>query len=641
MPDCILVMGVSGCGKTTIGKQLAEQLKVPFLEGDDYHPEANVSKMKSGQPLTDEDRMPWLQNLAKAAQQHEETGFVMACSALKAHYRNVLKLLITSNLRIVFLDGKFETIKKRMEERAGHFMPADLLQSQFDTLEPPQNALIYNITLSPESIIKDVIKKLEKAAIGIIGLGVMGKSLARNFSSRSIRTAVYNLPFKGEENVVDDFVKKYEDSNFLGGNDLNDFIGKLETPRCVLLMIKSGEPVDEMIEKLLPHLQKGDMIIDAGNSFFKDTIRRFEYLKEEEIEFVGMGVSGGEEGALKGPSIMPAGSPFAERRLLPMLKKIAAQADGQPCVKWIGADGAGHFIKMVHNGIEYADMQLLSEIYAIGKNIFNLTNPQIADELEQWKSSLHNSYLLDITVDILRYEENGESLLEQILDVAGHKGTGLWTVKEALELGVPVPTIMAALNQRILSGSEARKYPPSEGVPEGRGWNFHSTQIPTPVSPSQGGQVTLGHLKGLFLFARLIALAEGLDLIKSAAKKYDWKIDMAAVAQLWRGGCIIRSDMLKLIIEAFEKEPDVPHLLATKTISNLIENEIGEVSAPFGEIAKAGVPLPALSAAMNYHKTLTANYLSINMIQAQRDYFGAHTYRRLDDKEGSYHTEWK
>ncbi len=469
----------------------------------------------------------------------------------------------------------------------------------------------------------------------------MGKSLARNFASKNIRTAVYNLPFKGEENVVADFVAQYSDSNFLSANDLPDFIQKLETPRCILLMIKSGDPVDEMIEKLLPHLDSGDMIIDAGNSLFKDTIRRFEDLKEEEIEFVGMGVSGGEEGALKGPSIMPAGSSFAERRLMPMLEKIAAQADGQPCVRWVGNDGAGHFIKMVHNGIEYADMQLLAEAYAIGKNVHNHSNSQIADELEQWKSTLHNSYLLDITIDILRYKENGESLLEQILDVAGHKGTGLWTVQEALSLGVPVPTIMAALNERILSGHGAREYPPSEGVPEGRGWNFHSNQTPPPVSPSEGGHVALGQCLGLFLLARLIALAEGFDLIKSAAKKYDWQIDMAAVAQLWRGGCIIRSDMLKLVIEAFEKEPDAPHLLATQTISDFIKNEIGDVSAPFGEIAKMGVPLPALSAAMNYYKTLNASYLSINLIQAQRDYFGAHTYRRLDDRDSAFHTEWK
>ena len=631
MSYCILVMGVSGCGKTTIGMQLAEQLNVPFLEGDDYHPEDNISKMKSGQPLNNEDRMPWLQNLAKAGQEHEESGFVMACSALKAHYRNVLKLLINRELNIVFLDGNFETIKKRMEERAGHFMPSDLLQSQFDALEPPQNAIKYDIAESPEFIIKDIIKKLEKAEIGIIGLGVMGKSLARNFASKNIRTAVYNLPFKGQETVVADFTKKFPESNFLAGNDLPDFIEKLKTPRCVLLMIKSGEPVDEMIEKLLPHLEKGDMIIDAGNSFFKDTILRFEYLEEKEIEFVGMGVSGGEEGALKGPSIMPAGTAFAERRLLPMLEKIAAQADGQPCVRWVGEDGAGHFIKMVHNGIEYADMQLLAEVYAIGKNVFKLSNPQIANELEQWKNTAHNSYLLDITIDILRYEENGESLLEQILDVAGHKGTGLWTVTEALTLGVPVPTIMAALNERILSGHRANcSSLNGEGI-----FQSHHTE-----TSSIGGQVTLGSIKEFILFARLIALAEGLDLIKSAAKKYNWEIDMAAVAQLWRGGCIIRSDMLKLVIEAFEKEPEAPHLLSTLTISDFIKNEIRNVSEIFGFITQSGVSIPALSAAMNYYKTLNASYLSINMIQAQRDYFGAHTYRRLDDKNNSFHTNW-
>ena len=621
-------MGVAGSGKTTIGKQLAEQLKVPFLEGDDYHPIANISKMKNGQPLTDDDRMPWLQNLAKAGQEHEENGFVMACSALKAKYRNILKLLINRDLNIVFLDGKFETIKKRMEARAGHFMPVELLQSQFEALEVPQNVITYNIEDSPDFIIKDIIKKLEKAEIGVIGLGVMGKSLARNFASKNIRTAVYNLSFKGEENVVSDFVNKYRESNFLTGKNLVDFIEKLKTPRCVLLMIKSGKPVDEMIEKLFPHLENGDMIIDAGNSFFKDTIRRAEYLEEKGIVFVGMGVSGGEEGALKGPSIMPAGTAFAERRLLPMLEKIAAQADGQPCVHWIGENGAGHFVKMVHNGIEYADMQLLAEVYAIGKNVLKLSNLQIADELELWKTSLHNSYLLDITIDILRYEENGESLLEQIKDVAGHKGTGLWTVQEALTLGVPVPTIMAALNQRILSGHKTT-YSALEEISDGGEGDF-----------SQSINVTLGTLKNLFLFARLIALAEGFDLMKSAAKKYDWKIDMTAVAQLWRGGCIIRSDMLKLIMEAFE-ERQVSHLFATQAFLKFIIEEIGEVDSKFGEIAKTGVPTPSLSAAINYYKTLTSNYLSINMIQAQRDYFGAHTYRRRDDPDKIFHTNWK
>ncbi len=668
MSNCILVMGVSGCGKTTIGKQLAVKLNIPFLEGDDYHPEANVSKMKSGQSLNDDDRLPWLKNLAKAAQENESTGFVMACSALKGSYRNILKSLVNNELQIVFLDGNFETIKNRMEARAGHFMPAALLQSQFDTLEKPETNLQFDIGQAPDFIIKTILEKLKKeqlADIGIIGLGVMGKSLARNFASRNIPTAVYNVPFKGEENVVNDFVQKFPESNFLFGNDLSDFIKKIKTPRCVLLMIKSGEPVDEMIEKLLPHLEKEDMIIDAGNSLFKDSIRRFDYLKNKEIEFVGMGVSGGEEGALKGPSIMPAGSASAKNRLLPMLQKIAAIADEKPCVQWIGNDGAGHFVKMVHNGIEYADMQLLTEVYAIGKNILKFSNPQIADELEQWKSTLHNSYLLDITIDILRFEENGESLLEQILDVAGHKGTGLWTVKEALDLGVPIPTIGAAMDERILSSKKELRgkiskqlisnntkesqreatSPLERGAPIGTGCVTPDTDnTPRLLSQpplSRGDAPQLGGIKDLFLFARLIALAEGLDLIKTAAKKYDWKIDIAQVAQLWRGGCIIRSDMLKLVIEAFEKEPNAPHLFATKVFNDFIKEHPGNIAETFGEVSKAAVPIPALSAAMNYYKSLKINYLAINLIQAQRDYFGAHTYKRLDNKEQSFHTNWK
>ncbi|MBC7884345.1 MAG: NAD(P)-binding domain-containing protein, partial [Saprospiraceae bacterium] len=266
-----------------------------------------------------------------------------------------------------------------------------------------------------------------KADIGILGLGVMGKSLARNFASRGLRVAVYNLPLPGEEKVVADFIREYRAESFIGGKDMKDFIEQLHTNRIILLMVKSGNAVDELIEQIKPNLSPGDILIDAGNSFYRDTIRRVNYLKTSGINFVGMGVSGGEEGALKGPSIMPAGTDDVKIRLMPLLRKIAAIADKKPCVAWMGTDGAGHFVKMVHNGIEYADMQIISEVYHISKSIMGQSNHQTADMMQSWQKTILKSYLLEITIDILRYENKGESLLEKILDVAGHKGTGQWT----------------------------------------------------------------------------------------------------------------------------------------------------------------------------------------------------------------------
>ena len=628
MPHCILIAGVSGSGKSTIGKRLAEQLNLPFLEGDDFHPQANILKMKSGQPLNDKDRMPWLKNLAQAARKHESTGFVMACSALKKSYRKVLNSLKDNDLQIIFLEGNFDLIKNRMEKRAGHFMPPELLKSQFNALEKPKNALIFDISESPGKIVESVLKNIEKAEIGILGLGVMGKSLARNFAGKSIKTAVYNLPFPGEEDAVNDFVKNYPGLNFTGGKNLPDFINKLKSPRIVLLMIKAGPPVDEMIENLTPLLDRGDLIVDAGNSFFKDTRHRFDLLEKSGIEFVGMGVSGGEEGALMGPSMMPAGTITAKKRLMPMLQKIAAVADEKPCVGWIGKDGAGHFVKTVHNGIEYADMQLLSEVYAVGKGVFQLKNESIADILETWKSTNHNSYLLDITIDILRFkDQKNESLLEQILDVAGHKGTGLWTVREALELGVPIPTISTALNERILSGKKDLRTLLSS-----------KKQL---IHGNENSDLDETAFADTFLFARLVALAEGFDLIRTASEKYGWQINLSEVAQLWRGGCIIRSEMLKKIMDALENEPDAPHLFATKNFSRFLNKNYKTAISFFSKIAETEVPTPALSAAISYYKSLRTDYLSINLIQAQRDYFGAHTYRRLGDRESNFHTDWK
>jgi len=456
--------------------------------------------------------------------------------------------------------------------------------------------------------------------IGVLGLGVMGKSLARNFANKGVKVSVYNVPLKGEENVTNDFVQQYDEGGFYGANSLTDFVNSLSSPRQILLMIKSGQPVDEMMNQLIPILDKGDCIIDAGNSFFKDSQRRHEYAHHQGIHFVGMGVSGGEEGALKGPSIMPAGTQHSKESLLPLLEKIAAKKNGEPCVRWIGKGGAGHFVKMVHNGIEYADMQMITEIYAIYKWGLGYDNKQIANKFESFNKSIHNSYLVEITIDILRKKIDDSYVLDEILDVAGHKGTGMWTSREALELGVAVPSITAAMNQRIISSYKSIRK------------DFHqpikSTSIDANIS-----------IEKALLAGRLNALAEGFHLMYIASKHYDWDLNMQDIAAVWRGGCIIRSEMLPLIMEAFEE--DISHLYYSSTFKNILDEAMNHLNLLIGTCTTTGIPLPSLNAASEYYKSMTCNNLSINLIQAQRDYFGAHTYRTIDNPELPKHTQWK
>ena len=463
-------MGVSGCGKSTIGQRLSHFYDVPLIEGDDHHPESNIRKMSSGIPLTDEDRIPWLESLAREMARHHTTGYIVASSALKKEYRKVLEAGGRNQFEIVFLHGDKTTIEKRMKLRSSHFMPSSLLDSQYDVLEAPQDAINVDISLSLDDQFKKITTLMvekktyknqskrmntRKADIGIVGMGVMGKALARNFAGKSMSVALYNAPLPGEEMVTKNFSHKYPELEFIANETLGSLVASLTSPRVILMMVKAGDPVDSMIDKLLPMLGKGDILIDAGNSFYKDTLRRGEKCKSSGIHYVGMGVSGGEEGALRGPSMMPAGDPEVQKILLPMLSQVAARADGRPCVGWIGTGGAGHFVKMIHNGIEYADMQILSEVYGCYRQGYGLSNDEVAGILDKWKNSSHNSYLLDITVEILRKKAEGSAVIDTILDVAGHKGTGLWTSQESLALGVAAPTIFAAMTQRILSSEKS------------------------------------------------------------------------------------------------------------------------------------------------------------------------------------------
>lgn len=465
-----------------------------------------------------------------------------------------------------------------------------------------------------------------KNEIGVLGLGVMGSSLARNFVSRGISTAVFNVPLVGEENKVHDFIEKYNSPLFFGANNLLEFINSIQSPKVVFLMIQSGAPIDEMIEKIQPLLDKNDIIVDAGNSFYKDTRNRALRLAESGIDFVGMGVSGGETGALLGPAIMPAGGEKARLRLLPMLEKIAAKVDNDSCVSWVGTDGAGHFVKMVHNGIEYADMQLIAEVYAICKNALHKTNLEIADLFEQLLNGPQHSYLLEITVEILRKTDDQGFILDRILDVAGHKGTGMWTSREALELGVAVPGITAAMNQRIVSAYKNDRMRLAETVPASL-MDFDK-------------KIVEKSLENAFFFSRLVALAEGFHLMQVASDKYNWDLDMAAIAKLWRGGCIIRSAMLPLVMHSFSVEK-VNHLFHAPAINELLNKQFAQSNLMIAELQKTAIAIPCFAATNQYFKSFISGQLPINLIQAQRDYFGAHTYRTIDDPTKPVHTKWE
>ncbi len=626
MPHHILIMGVSGSGKSSIGKLLAGVLQIPFIEADDFHSSANKEKMMGNVPLNDNDRSQWLLTLADEVYKFKQSGFVLSCSALKKSYRNQLASKLSKPMRIFHMRGDKELISERMRKRK-HFMPATLLDSQFEILEQSDDMYDIDIRLKKEEIVSQIINELQlkNSAIGIIGLGTMGKSLARNFAGKGIPIAVYNLPLKGEENAVSNFLEAFGSEEIYGAKSLAELLSVLQSPRIILLMIKSGEPVDELIQQLMPIMSKGDIIIDAGNSYFKDSIRRYSKLRESGIEFVGMGVSGGEEGALLGPSLMPAGSVQANDRLMPLLKKISAKADGKDCVNWIGNDGAGHFVKMVHNGIEYADMQIIAECYALARHQLQMSNESIADMFVSWNSTLAASYLLEITIDILRHKENSKSLLDEILDVAESKGTGLWTLQEALELSVPVPCLHAAINERMISGYKQLRSIIGKNIGHVKNTNRLSTET----------------FLGAMIFSRLVALAESIHLTETASKHYQWNINLPALAQLWRGGCIIRSELLLKVIDAYSEGKAIKHLFQSVNVSALLNQYKSAAESIVIKASEANISCPAISASLNYYKSMHTSYLPLNLTQAQRDYFGAHTYRRLDSGNQSFHTAWK
>ncbi len=466
------------------------------------------------------------------------------------------------------------------------------------------------------------------AQIGVTGLAVMGRNLARNFARNGFTVAVHNRSPQRMQSLIEDHG---DEGTFIGSESLEDFVASLEKPRKVVVMVQAGGPTDSVIELLIPLLDKGDIIVDAGNAHYEDTRRREAALRELGLHFVGTGVSGGEEGALLGPSIMPGGPAESYETLGPILEKIAAKAeDGTPCCVHVGPDGAGHFVKMVHNGIEYADMQLIGEAYHLLRSGLDLTPSEIGDIFAEWNEGELESFLIEITADVLRHYDvrTGKPLVDVIKDVAGQKGTGRWTVISALDLGVPVTGIAEATFARAISSQTAQREA-AQGVLVGNAGEFDISDRDAFIEDVR-----------LALYAsKVVAYAQGFDQIQAASEEFGWDINRGDMAKIWREGCIIRARFLDRITEAYDRNANLPSLLVDEYFVDTVANGVSSWRRVVSQAALTGVPVPAFGSSLSYYDSLRAERLPAALIQGQRDFFGAHTYQRVD-AEGVFHTLW-
>lgn len=466
-----------------------------------------------------------------------------------------------------------------------------------------------------------------RAQIGVTGLAVMGRNLARNFARHGYTVAVHNRSFAKTQSLVADHG---DDGDFVPSESMADFVASLERPRKVVIMVKAGGPTDAVIAELVPLLEEGDIVIDAGNAHFPDTRRREAELKAHGLHFVGTGVSGGEEGALNGPSIMPGGSRESYEWLGPILEDISAKVDGVPCCTYVGSDGAGHFVKMVHNGIEYADMQLIAEAYDLLKQGLGASAAEIGEIFAEWNTGDLESFLIEITAEVLKHTDaaTGQAFVDVILDQAEQKGTGRWTVQNALDLGVPITGIAEATFARALSGSVPQRTA-ARGVlvADAAAWDVADRDA------------FVEDVRLALYASKVVAYSQGFDQIAAASAEFGWDIDRGAMARIWRGGCIIRARFLNRITEAYERQADLPLLLADEYFASAVGNGVAAWRRIVSAAALNGVPTPAFSSSLAYYDGVRAERLPANLIQAQRDFFGAHTYRRTD-REGTFHTEW-
>ncbi|TCI90357.1 NADP-dependent phosphogluconate dehydrogenase [Tenacibaculum sp. M341] len=621
MSKVIILMGVSGSGKTTIGKLLSEQIDIPFFDADNFHPKSNIEKMSNGNSLNDEDRFPWLKVLhKKILDEKQRKGIILSCSALKESYREILTSGI-ENVHWFYLKGDFQLIKSRLESREDHFMKSDLLQSQFDCLETPNYGTTIGISKEPTQIIEIIKSTMELSSFGIVGLGVMGKSLAINMLNKNITLSVYNRETSEEQGIVKRFLEEQSHKEVRGFTEIENFVMSLAKPRKILMMVKAGDVTDTVIESLLPFLEAGDILIDGGNSHYKNTARRELYVKEKGISFIGMGVSGGEEGALKGPSLMPGGTIESYKHVSEFLETIAAKdEEGKSCCNFIGPSGAGHFVKMVHNGIEYGDMQLLAELYDVLSKFMDYQ--EISNVFFNWNKGDLGSYLLEITAKILKEKDGSEYVLDQILDKAGNKGTGSWSSVAALQLGIPTTIKTAAVNARYTSSyKEERK----------RLSVFNTSE-------REYESIEIDVLAQAYDFARTVNLHQGLQLIKIASESYNWNLNLGEICRVWSNGCIIKSEKIKEYSKVLQNVDTL--LEEERIVLQLYKNEKA-ITKVIAYALTYRIQIPCFYEAYNYWIAMTTEKSSANLIQAQRDFFGAHRFQKVNaDTEEFVHYNW-
>jgi 6-phosphogluconate dehydrogenase len=468
---------------------------------------------------------------------------------------------------------------------------------------------------------------MNQCDIGLIGLAVMGENLALNLESKGFSVAVFNRTTEVTEKFA---AGRGKGKNILPTRTMEEFVAALKKPRIAMMMVKAGAPVDAVIGQLAPLLERGDVIIDGGNSLFTDTKRRGEELEGTGIHFVGMGVSGGEEGALKGPSLMPGGSRESWEIIAPIFRKIAAQVDGEPCCRYMGPNGAGHYVKMVHNGIEYGDIQLICEAYAIMKDVLEMQAPELADVFAEWNKGELDSYLIEITSQIFRKidPDTGRPLVDMILDKAGQKGTGIWTLQAAIRQSVVISTINAAVEARVVSDQKEERVAASKILPQPRARKFKGNR-----------PRFIDAIRDALYASKIVSYAQGMELLRSGSTDYKWDLNLSDIATIWRGGCIIRAKFLNRIVEAYQRDPALPNLLLDRYFTRAIRRAQRNWRVAVSTAIKHGVAVPAFSASLAYFDSYRSARLPANLLQAQRDFFGAHTYERID-KPGVFHTEW-
>ena len=625
----LFVTGVAASGKTTVGQLIGQKLDWLFADGDGFHPPENIGKMRSGQPLTDSDRAGWLAAINLFSKKTLENGqsLVVACSALKEAYREKLaEGLPVERVFWAHLHGSFDLISARIAGRKGHFMPPELLFSQFNIWERPTVGQLFDVAENPETLAFKITNWMtEKTGLGLVGLGVMGRNLARNFARNGEKLSLFNRFVAGkEERVAARAVAEFAElSAAQPFESLPDFVASLARPRRIFLMVEAGAAVDLVVEQILPMLDAGDIIMDGGNSHFSDTERRVGFCQKSGVYFLGTGVSGGEEGALRGPAIMVGGERAAFEMVEPFLSKIAAKdVHGRPCLGYFGTGGAGHFVKMAHNGIEYAEMQLLAEAYAALRWDGQRSPEEVAEIFENWGKTRSKSYLLGISAQVLRKREGENWLIDFVSDRASHKGTGAWAAIAACELGAPMNLMTAALFARFIASKK-----------EGRERLFEEYR---PVQSAVFFETE--DLRRALEAARIVNHHEGFELIKLAAAKHGWPVDLGELARVWSNGCIIRSELLST---AASGPKNAESLLFNPEMVAFLQKNRPSLERTVAAMAGSSRAFPCFSAALAALKSAATAVSAGHLIQAQRDFFGAHLFERTDDPSGKkYHADW-